>query len=293
MMIIKEFKVFKNTFRFNIAKVVVLTSFILILPGLNSRYALAQEDLKNKIIEDQMQQLKSRIWRWEGRIQKKPNKISSRNEIIQLREKYLELLDDYIKIPEKKLKDNPGNIEIIEKKIQLIEEKNDFYIKLKDDYIKCIDLNIEGLGEIDRILMTNPERIRNISIQLFNTEDVYNYLIQIKEGLSKSTKMPLQKEEESDITTNISNLIASTRSFITMKIAQNIQMKKDYIKKWDDKILELEKKLLIIKNDFIQLLDDRIQQVEAKLKEKPGDITLIKKLKELKYKKVRITESEN
>ncbi len=316
---IKEFTVFKNKLRSSFPSIVVLASILLLLPGINKGYALAQEGLsikknpKVKIIEERMQRLKSRIWKWEERIRKRPFDIFPRSERIGIMQKYIEWSDKL----ENELNNNPLEINTYEKKIKLVKEKKKFSINLKDDYIQCIDLNIKELHEIDRILLFNPEGITTISIQLFNAEDLTNRLNRIKEELSRSIGIRSQAEEVSErISNRLTFLVTTTRIYITREISQNMQWRRDYNMQWDEKILGLETKLFKIKKNFIQLLtkkirdreaseditplkeklpkllDACIQHLEEKLKENPGDTTLMEELEELKDKRARIEVRE-
>jgi hypothetical protein len=276
---------------------IFLTLLILVLPGINGRYVFAEErsltekNIETKIIEDEMQQLKSRIWLWEGRIQRRPDNLSPRVEIIKLREKYLKLLDSYIKKQEKKLDENPNDTNTIEKKMELLEEKKDLSIKLKSDYIQCIDLNIKELGNIESILRVNPEKINNIWIQFFDSDDLHRRLIEIRREFSRSNGGPQRAAAAGEEGGRDSNsLITSTITFINQKRVQDTNKRIKYGTQWDKEIQSLEAKSLKVKKDFTQLLDEYIQQVEAKLKKNPNDKPLMEKLKKLEDQKTRIKE---
>ena len=314
-----ESKAFKNKLSLPIELIIVLASIVfLILPGINGQYTLCQEiltkkeSIKIKIIKDDMQVLKSKIWRLEERIRKSPDKISYRSEVIELREKYLKIIEKYIKELEMELKDNPGNTKVINKEISLLEEKKDFFFKIKDDYIQCVELNIKELTKIRNILQSNPERIRNISIELFNSENIFKIIDEFKYIFFESEGNLFQGEERQETSSNLNTKIARIDKFIMQEIIECIKKRKDCINEWDVKILDTETKLMQIKKNYIeilvekindsksekeintlrarclQLLNDCIKQVKEELQENLGDTNLEEELNKLKEKKEKI-----
>lgn len=297
-MFTKKRTVLKNKFRFSFSLLAFLTLLILVLPGINGRHVFAEErplteeNLKTKIIEDEMRQLMSRIWMWEGRIQRRPDSLSPRVERTKLREEYLKLLDIYIKEQEKRLDENPNDTNAIEKKIELLEMKKNLSIKLKSDYIKCIDFNIRELGKIESILFVNPERINDTLIQLFDSDDLHRRLIEIKMEFSRSNEgtRGVAKASEEEVGRDSNALIKSTIAFINQKRLQDTDKRIKCAAQWDKEIQRLETKLFEVKKDFTQLLDECIQQVEGKLKKNPSDSPLMEKLKKLENQKAKINE---
>ena len=311
---IKKFTGFKHGIPFPIAVAVFLTAIFLISPIINARYAFAAS--KNEIGDYQMQ-LKSRIWKWEERIEKSPDNLYSRSEIIKLREEYIGLLDQRIIELEIYIKGNPDDTGAIDDNINLLEEKKKFFINLKEDYIKLADINGEQLNDLHRILMRNPKELMNSYVELYNADEIERELSQLIRFLSQGESKRTPNEEVLDDYGNMSKpdlnrLTGSILKIVIAEIKKNAEFKKAKIKKLDHRIQTVETTLLGIKKNYIgilikkiedtdvkddkttlreksfRLLDDCIQLFSEKLKKSPGDKTLVENLQWLKDQRLRI-----
>jgi hypothetical protein len=331
---IKGYTDLKNKPRFCFLSIIPLALIILISPGISNYYVLAQESpsakesFVDKILEDQMQQLKSRIWKLDERIEKNPGRTFLLDEIINLREKYLNLLENYIKRQENQLEGNPDNVIKLEKCIELLEEKGMFYREIKENYIELIETNAEMLDEINRILHINPKRITGMNIELVDASEICEYITQLKIMLQKKEERtsPVGKQLEEVSFSDHERLIENIRNLIITEKQEDNKSKEDKILLYDRKILETKNNLFQLKKRYVnilvkkigqlksnsqrdindterkkkidelrqkcvQIINECIQEAELKLKKHPEDKILINEIKELKEQKDRINKT--
>jgi len=117
-----------------------LLVFLLLFATNKGFYAFAQQDTINRVKKEYLQQLESRIWRMEERLNKRPDDFITRKQLTQLKDQYLQQLQSIIEEKEKLFQKKPNDLSIIQELMQL-----------KDQYLQSLKSKIYQLEQVHTI----------------------------------------------------------------------------------------------------------------------------------------------
>ena len=158
--------------------------------------------------------------------------------------------------------------ENLEEKIQQLENENEELILTKTVYLEKINELCEKIKIIDDNyylhLKKNHEKILNL--QNIN-EELQNNFVNLNENNPNSLKRSLTSK-----TTNFTVVGSRNSSFLNEKLTENLKLKNDYrfsqneIKKYQNTVLELKQKNMLLRNQISQFNKRIIKKQKSKKK---------------------------
>lgn len=118
----------------------ILLMLLLLFSANKGFYAFAQQNNIDRFKKEYLQQLESRIWRMEERLNKRPDDFITRKQLAQLKEQYVQKLQSIIEEKEKLLQEEPNDLSIIKELMQF-----------KDQYLQQLKSKIYELEKVHTI----------------------------------------------------------------------------------------------------------------------------------------------